>query len=125
MMITRDQIAAATAGAALLGSTALVVHGAARTPRPGRVCMAARVALGALALVTIVRNIRTRQQANDTAINARREGYTLGLTHATNGLVVIPRTDSQGQGATAQDAAATLSAVPTQSAKGPTNGKPQ
>ncbi|MFD6873246.1 MULTISPECIES: hypothetical protein [unclassified Streptomyces] len=123
MMITREQMTTATAGAVLLSSTALVVQGATSNPRTGRACMAIRVAFGALALVTIARNIRARKQADDTANSALREGYSLGLIHATNGL--IPRTDSDGQGAPAQDATANLSAVPAQkSAKGPTNGKP-
>ncbi|MGZ9931934.1 hypothetical protein ACXNSR_18905 [Streptomyces sp. NC-S4] len=126
MMITREQMTNATAGAVLLSSTALVVQGATSNPRTGRACMAIRVAFGALALVTIARNFRARKQADDTANSALREGYSLGLIHATNGLVLIPRDDSDGQGAPAQDATATLSAVPPQkSAEGPTNGKPQ
>ncbi|MGP3687401.1 hypothetical protein ACTVZO_22310 [Streptomyces sp. IBSNAI002] len=94
MMITREQIATASAGAVLLSSAALAVRGAVSDPRPGRACMAIRVGFGALALVTIARNIRARKQANDTANSALREGYTLGLTHATHGFV-FPPPDSQ------------------------------
>ncbi|MFD8948961.1 hypothetical protein ACFV0B_08930 [Streptomyces xanthophaeus] len=125
MMITREQIATATAGAVLLGSVALVVQGARSNPRPGRTCVAIRVAFGALALVTITRNIRAKQKATDIANSIRGEGYRLGLSHAANGLV-FPPPDSHGQGAPAQDAPAHRSAVPSpKSGEGPINGKPQ
>lgn len=125
MMITREQITTATAGAAFVGSIALFAHGATRNPRPGRACMAVRLAFGALALVTITRRIHSRQKDRDTANSHRREGYRLGLTHAAHGLLTPPP-DNHGQGATAPDASAHLSAVPSQkSAEGPTNGKPQ
>ncbi|MFE4210267.1 MULTISPECIES: hypothetical protein [Streptomyces] len=125
MMITREQITTATAGAAFIGSAALVAHGATSTPRPGRACMAVRLAFGALALVTITRRIHQRQKDRDTANSHIREGYRLGLTHAAHGLL-SPHPDNQGQGATAQDASPHLSAVPAQkSAEGPTKGKPQ
>ncbi|MET9468519.1 hypothetical protein ABZY44_27770 [Streptomyces sp. NPDC006544] len=125
MMITRERITTTAAGATLLASAALVVQGATSNPRPGRACTAVRLAFGTLAAVTIIRSIRARQQAAATANSHRREGYRLGLTHAAHGLLT-PDPDSNGQGATAQDATAHLSAVPSQqAAEGHTKGKPQ
>ncbi|MGW3057714.1 hypothetical protein ACWC98_17585 [Streptomyces goshikiensis] len=119
MMITREQIATATARTVLLGSAALVVQGTISKKRPGRTCMAIRVAFGVLALVTIAHNHRAKQKAADDV----NEVYRLGLTHGTNGFV-FPRPDSHGQGATAQDAAAPLSAIPSpMGAKGSTHRK--
>ncbi|WP_404959065.1 hypothetical protein [Streptomyces sp. 147326] len=123
MMITRDNLAAAAAGATLLGSVALVVKGVRSDPRAGRRCMAIRGAFGVLALVHITRNVRARQQADRIAATQHREGYWLGLNHAGRGLLTPPP-DSHGSGATAQDATATLSAIPSlTSAKGSTHRK--
>ncbi|MFF7295342.1 hypothetical protein [Streptomyces sp. NPDC008265] len=124
MMITREQLAAAAAGATLLGSVALVVQGVRSNPRPGRACMAVRGAFGVLALVHITRSIRARQQADKAAAARHWDGYWLGLDHANRGLLVTPPPDTDGQGAPAQDAPDHLSAIPApKGAEGYTNGK--
>lgn len=124
MMITREQMATVAATATFAGGLALFVANATGA-RNRLACSGVRLALSAVPLVIITRARRAQRQVHDSADTHRREGYWLGLNHAGRGLLTPPP-DSHGQGATAQDATAHLSAVPSQkSAGGPINGKPQ
>ncbi|MFD3829698.1 hypothetical protein [Streptomyces sp. NPDC058621] len=110
-MITREQLATTTITAAFTGGLVLVMAGATsdrtRLARTGA-CMA----LATLPALIITHAHRAERKAIATAQRHRREGYRLALTHASRGLL-NPLQDNERQGATARDASATLSAVPT------------
>lgn len=110
-MITREQLATTTATAAFTSGLVLVMAGAisdrTRLARNGA-CMA----LATLPALIIAHAHRAERKAATTAERHRREGYRLALTHASRGLL-NPLQDNERQGATAQDAKATLSAAPT------------
>ncbi|MFF2922761.1 hypothetical protein ACFVTP_10210 [Streptomyces celluloflavus] len=117
-MITREQLAVVASTAVFLAGLALVAVGAVTGEHPRVADIGVGVTLGCLPFVILARVRRQHHITRETAESIRREGYRLGLEHASRGLLTPPPVTDDGEGAPTAHVATVhhLYAVPRRSA---------